>query len=169
MGSALPARSPFGASDPNAKARRLARALVSDIVTYHPERRDQALANGTLKREFLEEIKKSWEEYLLTRYPTAFAKWLQAVQVASGPIDEVAIVGDADDDATRSLARTALHGLALRRVVAAAADPDRSAVPLLHGRERVGGAPTAYVCRSFACRLPVTDPEALAEQLAAAA
>lgn len=57
-------RSPFGASDPNAKARRLARALVSDIVTYHPERRDQALANGTLKREFMDEIKKSWEEYL---------------------------------------------------------------------------------------------------------
>ncbi|HEX8831950.1 MAG TPA: hypothetical protein VF705_12330, partial [Longimicrobium sp.] len=44
--------------------RRLARALVSDIVTYHPERRDQALANGTLKREFMDEIKKSWEEYV---------------------------------------------------------------------------------------------------------
>jgi predicted Zn finger-like uncharacterized protein len=57
-------RSPFGAADPNAKARRLARALVSDIVTYHPERRDQSLSNGTLKREFLEEIKKSWEEYV---------------------------------------------------------------------------------------------------------
>ncbi len=55
---------PFGANDPGAKARRLARALVSDIVTYHPERRDQALANGTLKREFMEEIKKSWEEYV---------------------------------------------------------------------------------------------------------
>jgi predicted Zn finger-like uncharacterized protein len=58
------ARSPFGASDPNAKARRLARALVSDIVTYHPERRDKALADGTLKREFMDEIKKSWEEYV---------------------------------------------------------------------------------------------------------
>jgi predicted Zn finger-like uncharacterized protein len=57
-------RSPFGAADPNAKARRLARALVSDIVTYHPERRDQALTTGTLKREFMDEIKKSWEEYL---------------------------------------------------------------------------------------------------------
>ena len=57
-------RSPFGASDPNAKARRLARALVSDIVTYHPERRDKALANGTLKSEFMDEIKKSWEEYV---------------------------------------------------------------------------------------------------------
>jgi predicted Zn finger-like uncharacterized protein len=60
------ARNPFafGANDPGAKARRLARALVSDIVTYHPERRDQALQEGTLKREFMEEIKKSWEEYV---------------------------------------------------------------------------------------------------------
>jgi predicted Zn finger-like uncharacterized protein len=59
-----PGGSPFGASDPAAKARRLARALVSDIVTYHPERRDRALAEGTLKREFMEEIKKSWEEFV---------------------------------------------------------------------------------------------------------
>ncbi|HEY0024741.1 MAG TPA: zinc-ribbon domain-containing protein [Longimicrobium sp.] len=65
--AAAPARSGgfgFGSNDPTAKARRLARALVSDIVTYHPERRDTALADGTLKREFMEEIKKSWEEYV---------------------------------------------------------------------------------------------------------
>ncbi|HEX7242860.1 MAG TPA: zinc-ribbon domain-containing protein, partial [Longimicrobiaceae bacterium] len=53
------APSPFGASDPQSKARRLARALVSDMVTYHPDRRDTALREGTLKREFKEEIKKS--------------------------------------------------------------------------------------------------------------
>lgn len=58
------APSPFGASDPQSKARRLARALISDIVTYHPERRETALRDGTLKREFKEEIKKSWEEYV---------------------------------------------------------------------------------------------------------
>jgi predicted Zn finger-like uncharacterized protein len=54
----------FGVADPLAKARRLARALVSDIVTYHPERRDRAVEEGTVKREFMEEIKKSWEEYV---------------------------------------------------------------------------------------------------------
>ena len=59
-----PRPSPFGSTDPAAKARRLARALVSDIVTYFPDRRDQALAAGTLRREFTEEIKKSWEEYV---------------------------------------------------------------------------------------------------------
>jgi predicted Zn finger-like uncharacterized protein len=56
--------SPFGSTDPTAKARRLARALISDIVMYHPDRRDRALAAGTLKTEFLDEIKKSWEEYV---------------------------------------------------------------------------------------------------------
>jgi hypothetical protein len=33
-------------------------------VTYFPERRDKALADGTLRREFTDEIKKSWEEYV---------------------------------------------------------------------------------------------------------
>jgi predicted Zn finger-like uncharacterized protein len=54
----------FGARDPRAKAERLARALVSDIVAYHPERRDQSLTSGSLRSEFREEIMKSWEEYV---------------------------------------------------------------------------------------------------------
>lgn len=62
--SAPRAPSPFGATDPASKARRLARALISDIVTYFPERRDKALADGTLRREFTEEITKSWQEYM---------------------------------------------------------------------------------------------------------
>jgi hypothetical protein len=62
-----PARSPinpFLANDPNAKARRLSRALVSDLVTYFPDRRAEGLRDGTLKDLFREEIKKSYEEYV---------------------------------------------------------------------------------------------------------
>jgi len=55
---------PFLAQDPRQKARRLARALVSDMIVYQPEKRQQALAAGTLKEAFAEEIEKSWEEYL---------------------------------------------------------------------------------------------------------
>jgi len=55
---------PFLANDPNLKARRLARALVSDMIAYLPDKREQGLRDGTLKALFKEEIKKSYEEYI---------------------------------------------------------------------------------------------------------
>lgn len=51
-------------NDPNQKARRLARALVSDMVAYHPQKREEGSRAGTLKQLFREEIKKSYEEYV---------------------------------------------------------------------------------------------------------
>jgi predicted Zn finger-like uncharacterized protein len=55
---------PFLAQDPMAKARRLARALVSDIVVYNPAKRRDGLRDGSLKALFEEDIRKSWEEYV---------------------------------------------------------------------------------------------------------
>lgn len=54
---------PFLSQDPSQKARRLARALISDMVVYHPAKRREGLRDGNLKTLFDEEIKKSWEEY----------------------------------------------------------------------------------------------------------
>ncbi len=54
----------FGRRDPHDKARRLARVLVSDMITYNPERHAQALQNGRVKADFEEEIEKSWAEYV---------------------------------------------------------------------------------------------------------
>jgi hypothetical protein len=61
---ARPPINPFLANDPNAKAKRLARALVSDIVAYFPQKRDEGIRDGTIKQLFREEIKKSYEEYV---------------------------------------------------------------------------------------------------------
>lgn len=68
-GSATPAEgkrpiNPFLRADPAQRARRLARALVSDLVAYHPQKRDEGLRDGTLRQLFREEIKKSYEEYV---------------------------------------------------------------------------------------------------------
>jgi len=63
VASPRPSVNPFLSKDPSQKARRLARALVSDIVVYHPEKRLEGLRHGTLKQIFDDEIKKSWEEY----------------------------------------------------------------------------------------------------------
>lgn len=55
---------PFLSRDPGLRAKRLARALVSDIVAYHPARHAEGLRDGTLKQLFRDEIKKSYEEYV---------------------------------------------------------------------------------------------------------
>lgn len=51
-------------TEPMDRAQRLARALVSDIVVYNPERQQSSSAAGTLKTEFRDEIRKSWQEYV---------------------------------------------------------------------------------------------------------
>jgi len=101
------------------------------------------------------------------RHPTAFAFLLEAVERAVTPPLEVAVVGPDRDPAT-----VALLDEVRRRVLPAAvrvhADGPRPTTPLLDGRTGVDGRPTAYVCERYACRVPVTEPAALAEQLDAA-
>jgi predicted Zn finger-like uncharacterized protein len=55
---------PFLRSDPMTRAKRLARALVSDMVAYQPQKRAEGLTNGTLKQLFRDEIRKSYDEYV---------------------------------------------------------------------------------------------------------
>jgi len=55
---------PFLVQDPKQKARRLARALISDMIVYHPEKRVQGMRDGTLAALFKDEIAKSWQEYV---------------------------------------------------------------------------------------------------------
>ena len=69
-GSASPAPgewrpiNPFLTRDPSLRAKRLARALVSDMVAYYPAKHSEGLEKGTLKELFRDEIKKSYEEYM---------------------------------------------------------------------------------------------------------
>jgi uncharacterized protein YyaL (SSP411 family) len=83
---------------------------------------------------------------------------------------EVAIVGDVSSKDTRALAAQVTTRRFLPNHVMAVASPRdeaMSTVPLLRGRVQVDGAPTAYVCERFSCRLPVTRPEELGAQLTA--
>jgi uncharacterized protein len=95
--------------------------------------------------------------------PQAFG-WALAVSeaLADGP-REVAVVG-ADDEERAALHRAALAATAPGAVVSVGS-PDADGVPLLAGRPLIEDRASAYVCRNFACDLPVTTPEALAERL----
>jgi uncharacterized protein YyaL (SSP411 family) len=132
---------------------------------------------------------------IAARYPRAAGSGLAVAEAAlSGPV-EVAIVGPPDDERTLALHEMAFAAAppgAVIAIGAAAGDgaPGKDgaeqeqpaggqaansgltygppAVPLLAGRGLVDGAPAAYVCRKFACRLPVTSPEALRAELGGA-
>ncbi|HWL91859.1 MAG TPA: thioredoxin domain-containing protein [Actinomycetota bacterium] len=110
---------------------------------------------------------------VLGRAPQGFGHALSALDLSLGPVREVAIIGSPDEANVRSLVDEVLAVRFLPNTVVAIASPDdRDAaemVALLRDRPQVDGLPTAYVCQRFACRLPVTDPDALADQLAEAA
>jgi uncharacterized protein YyaL (SSP411 family) len=106
------------------------------------------------------------EAAAMARYPTAFGRLLSVADRLDASPTEVAIVGDPADPATRALVAAALNGFHRNRTVAGGRPGALPAgVPLLEGRNPVSGRPTAWVCRRFACRAPVTDPAALAAEL----
>ena len=96
------------------------------------------------------------------RAPSAFAALLAAADVAEGPMLEVAVVGDPRDAATRELLAVVHEKYRPRLALAAgaASAPERP-LPLLEHKQSQDGRPTAFVCRAYACREPVTDPAAL--------
>jgi uncharacterized protein len=106
---------------------------------------------------------------VLGRAPTGFGHALSALDLYLGPSSEVAIVGSMEEPATTALADEVLTARFLPNTVLAVGGADdhvaSEAVALLRDRPQIDGLPTAYVCRRFACRLPVTTTEDLADQL----
>jgi uncharacterized protein len=96
------------------------------------------------------------------RAPLAVAALAAAMELAIGPMREVAIVGDPADLRTRGLLAVAQRRFDPLRVLAWGPAGD---VPLLEGRTLVEGLPAAYVCRGFVCQAPVTDMLALGDEL----
>ncbi len=99
---------------------------------------------------------------VVARAPLAVAGLAAAMELAIGPMREVAVAGDPSDERTRALLAVAQRGTDPLVVLAWGAAGD---VPLLADRPPVGGSPAAYVCRGFVCKAPVTDAAALEREL----
>ena len=100
----------------------------------------------------------------LEQAPGAVAHLLCALDLHFSPPREIAVVGPPDEAATRALREAVLGSFEPNAVFAfsaGGADPAAARVPLLAGKDVVGGRPAVYVCESFACRAPVTRPEEL--------
>ncbi len=106
----------------------------------------------------------------MAEHPSALSQMLIAFDFLVGPTYEVAIIGDPAAADTRALLDVITRQFRPNLVLAVAKPDDSeatSAVPLLQERPQRGGAATAYVCQNFACKEPVTTPQALAAQLGA--
>jgi len=99
-------------------------------------------------------------------YPTAFSQWLCAVDFARGPINEVAVIGDASHTQTQALVQTLWKKYRPRQVAAISAFPPEPGSPaLLIDRPMTNGLPTAYVCQGFVCFRPTNSADEMAAQL----
>jgi len=100
---------------------------------------------------------------LLAKHPTAFAHWLSSALLLKGEPKEVAIVGSpgtADTDALLAAIQ-----VDYRPNIVVAVGSNGNIIPLLAGRESKDGKATAYVCRQFICKMPVTETDALLKLL----
>jgi hypothetical protein len=104
----------------------------------------------------------------LDRHPGQFGRMLAAADRALGePLDAV-VAGEAGDPWAVALRRAAAAPYAPDLVIAPL--PSGSAIaawPLFAGKVPRAGAPTAYVCRGYACDEPTGDPALVVTQVAA--
>jgi uncharacterized protein YyaL (SSP411 family) len=103
----------------------------------------------------------------LREYPQAFGEALNAVEMMVAGVVEIAVVGDPNDAATRALLDVAQKPYRPNTIVALSVSDvsGDAAIPLLSYRTQKGGQPTVYVCRNFACQMPVTTPGEVEQML----
>ena len=127
-----------------------------------------ALTGAHEYREHAAQSLRSVQDWAV-RAPGGFGHWLCALDLYLSTPKEVVIVGDRQDPATGELLET-VHRPFLPNKVVMVLEPggDTTALDpaLVEAREMLDGRPTAYVCEEYVCQMPVTTPQALAEQLA---
>lgn len=94
----------------------------------------------------------------VSRYPTAFARWLSAAEFALGDVKQVAAVYEAADEQTLELLQFIQSTYRPNTILAASAFPPSNESPsLLHERPLKNNMVTVYVCEGFVCKNPVTS------------
>lgn len=121
------------------------------LAAYTGDARYDQAAEGTLR--LLTEA--------LRQFPQAFGESLNAADMLVAGHQEVAIVGAQADDTTEALLHVVTESYR-PNVITALSETNvdgETSIPLLNYRMMRGGVPTVYVCRNFACAMPVTTPD----------
>ena len=127
------------------------------FAAYTGEGRYDEAARGTLR--LLTEA--------MRQYPQAFGESLNAVDMLVNGLAEVAIVGDPAGSDTADLLDVIRKPFRPNVIVALAPEnvEGETTIPLMNYRMMREGKPTVYVCRHFACRMPVTTVDEVSKLL----
>ncbi|MBS1252012.1 MAG: hypothetical protein MAG451_01048 [Anaerolineales bacterium] len=127
------------------------------VLTAHPDYQRRALDTLRLVRDIIEQ------------HPSAVGRMLVALDFYLARPPEIAVVGEAGAEDTAALLEVVNTRYLPSKILALrtleAGEEIEDLIPLLEGKAMVDGRATAYVCRNYACRQPVTEPVALAAQL----
>jgi hypothetical protein len=97
------------------------------------------------------------------QYPQAFGEAMSAADALIAGVDEVALIGDLNQAAPLlDELRRPYRPNVITAHSPTAVEGEHALIPLLSYRTTKNGEPTVYVCRHFACQMPVTTAEALA-------
>ncbi len=137
----------------------VAATLLLRLYYYTMEDRYYDAAQGTLAAAGA----------LAAQYASGVGEMLCAIDLSLAAVREIALIGQPGRPDTDALIAATFGPYRPHQVVAAAAPDDSAAlgaIPLLEGRPQRDDHATAYVCVHYLCQAPVTDPAALAAQLA---
>jgi len=100
------------------------------------------------------------------QYATSFAAWLNCLDFAIGPVNQIALLYSSGDPRLQPLLDVIWGVYRPRSIAAITTYPPGTGAPhLFTSRGLIKDAPTAYVCENFTCRWPTSSAEELKRQL----
>jgi uncharacterized protein YyaL (SSP411 family) len=135
------------------------------------------LGKLTGKAEYLESAERTLVagRSMMERAPAAAGQLLIALDLWLGPVQELVLLGGADDEVNRAAQGVIQDAYLPNRVLAYR--PGATAVesagsplePLFAGRTAVDGQPTLYICENFTCQAPIVGVDAIRAAITALA
>jgi uncharacterized protein YyaL (SSP411 family) len=118
------------------------------------------LGRLTGRRDLLDHAEKTLQLFhgQMEKMPLAAGQMLVALDFFLGPVDEIAVIGDPNNDELRQVLRKLRSRFLPNAVLASLTPGAATTLVLLKDKESKGNV-TTYICRNATCQAPIVGPE----------